>query len=124
MGKETSFQERVIEVLNLDRSQHDTFLQLVKQHRESMRSINDRQAGLLEPYFKSVMDGTKASDTDGLLQEFKDLEAEKIESTLRHFQDIKLILNEEQIEDFPIFMNRALEMIMPNNNQPPRPRDF
>ncbi len=120
-----NFQKRAVDILKLDEQQHATFLQFAKVHNQKMDAVNEQQRMLLKPYFQSIIDTSKITDSERVLNEVQLLERNKIEVTYRHFQEVKSILNTEQQADFEEFMNNALEIILLETKKNPRPpKDF
>lgn len=119
------FSRQTIELLELDQEQNRNFLQMAREHDEQMRAISRKQAEVLKPYFDSLLDPTQVVDEEKLFGELAQLEREKIKLTYGHFQDVKLMLNDQQKIHFERFMERALEIILikSKKNQPP-PKDF
>ena len=120
-GERPGFSDRAADVLKLDKQQHDTFLDLAKEHSELMRGFNDQQRDLLKPYFQTLAESSSKIDADSLLQRHQEIERKKIESTYKHFQDVKSILKDDQQESFGVFMESALrQILMEGNKKPPR----
>lgn len=84
------------------------------------------QAKLLLPYFERLADTSKRIDADSILNQFQQAEKEKIEATYQHFQEIKKILNKEQLSDFEFFIRRASDRMLSGkqkNHLPPKDFD-
>jgi hypothetical protein len=119
------FSEKAVDILKLDGQQQDRFLQAAKQHNQQMETINGQQQDLLKPYFNSLINTDQQVNSDTLLQQIQQLERNKIESTYRHFQEVKSMLNSEQQAGFEEFVNHALEIILLDKKKnPPPPKDF
>lgn len=114
--------KRAAEMLKLDPQQSEQFEKSANAHKQKMKSINDRQRELLRPYFQILVDTSLSIDSSGVLVEIQKLEAEKVESTYRHFSEVKTQLKPEQQPYFEEFMLRALRMILlePQNAPPPK----
>lgn len=112
---------RAMEMLKLDETQKAKFEATAKAHKSKMESINDRQRELLRPYFQRLIDPSITVDEADILAEVQKLEAEKVESTYRHFTEVKSLLKPEQQPYFEEFMHQALRMILlePQNTPPP-----
>ncbi|MFK7950735.1 MAG: hypothetical protein AB8G11_24325 [Saprospiraceae bacterium] len=104
--------KNAIEILKLDKTQKDTFLQYADIHKSLMKGFNKEQKALLKTYFQTLTDTTNIAITDSLLTEVQALERKKIESTYEHLAEIKIILNEEQEPRYQQFMNRVYRMIL------------
>ena len=116
------FQSEVIKILSLNKQQVVTFRALADEHKLQMNAINERKAKLLLPYFESLVDNSKIIDSESLLIQFQHAEKEKIELTYQHFQELKEILNKEQLPDFEIFMRRVTERILSGEQKKSPPR--
>ncbi|GJM34180.1 MAG: hypothetical protein DHS20C18_31810 [Saprospiraceae bacterium] len=120
-----NFRPRGIELLQLDKKQQTEFIGLAEQHNQQMRGLNDQQRNLLEPYFYSLIDSTKMTDRENILNEVQQLERQKIETTFHHFQEVKSILKNEQQADFELFMTNALKVLLLDSERKPHPpKDF
>lgn len=102
----------VIGILELDKTQKETFFQYAEAHKTLMNDFNKAQKAVLKTYFQTLTDTTNIAITDSLLTEVQALEREKIESTYEHLKEVKTILNEEQKPHFQKFMNRVYKMIL------------
>lgn len=111
-----------IDIVKMDEQQNESFLQLAEQHKKQMVDLNDDQRKLLKPYFNSLINPAIIINSDSLLNQVQLLEQRKIESTYQHFQEVKSMLRPEQQSDFKEFMNRALERILLEQNNPPPPK--
>lgn len=119
------FQAEVIEILRLNRQQVSTFKALAETHNQKMSSINEQQQKLLPPYFESLTDLSKDIDEDNILNQFQQLEREKIAVTYQHFQEIKSILDEEQLPHFEELIGGLVDRFLLNKKKgPPPPKDF
>ena len=114
-----------IDILNLDQQQNTKFLQSAKEHQQQMKRIDSQQIKLLEPYFTNLLDSKNDVNSDTLLQQIQQLERNKIELTYQHFEEVKLMLNEEQKDDFELFITHALQMILSQKKKyHPPPKEF
>jgi periplasmic protein CpxP/Spy len=97
--------------LGLDDEQEKQFRELAQVHRKKMIDFRTRQASLTETYFN------QPSDT--LLNEVIFIERKKIEVTFQHFNDVKKMLKENQLDEFEGFKKRSIKRILgfpaPNN---------
>lgn len=119
------FQSEVVKILRLNEQQATTFSALADEHNLQLNAIKERQAKLLLPYFERLVDTSKRVDTDSILNQFQQAEKEKIEVTYQHFQEIKKILNKEQLPDFEIFMKRVTDrMLSGEQKKSPPPEGF
>lgn len=115
------FQSEVIEILNLNSQQKSTFRKLAEAHNQKMKSIIEQQQKLLPPYFESLADSSSNIDKEAILNQFQQMEREKIEVTYQHFQDIKLILDENQLPHFEKLIGRLVDKLLLNNKKNPPP---
>ena len=113
---------RAIDMLKMDEQQHDIFLEYVNQHIQLMDGFDNQQRNLLKPYFNTLVDSTKNTDSDNLLGQALQMERKKIESTYQHLQDIKSILRPEQQAAFEAWINSALEVILLDKKKPLPPK--
>ncbi|MEZ4850475.1 MAG: hypothetical protein R3B93_18060 [Bacteroidia bacterium] len=117
------FQSEVVEILNLNSQQAATFKELAQEHNQKMESINEQQKNLLPPYFESLSDLSINIDRDSILNDFQQLERKKIEVTFQHFQDLKSILDEEQLPYFDRLIGRLIDrLLLKNSSGPPPPK--
>ena len=119
-----TFNPRAIEILQLDKDQHQAFLQSAEQHGKQMKSINDGQRDLLRPYFNSLVDPSLKINSDSILQQVQLLDRQKVEATYFHFKTVKTLLRDDQQDNFEQFMTKALGRLLLNDTpaKPPRPR--
>ncbi|GAB5554837.1 MAG: hypothetical protein Sapg2KO_44280 [Saprospiraceae bacterium] len=120
-----NFQSEVIEMLHLNNQQASTLRVLADGHKQQIEKINERQGSLLISYFESLDDTLERVNKDSLLNHFQQSEKEKIEMTYQHFQDIKELLNDEQLPYFELFMSKTTERLLLNRTRrSPPPRNF
>ena len=109
-----NIRSEIIEILDLNDEQVFHFHDLADEHKRKMRDIDRRQARLLLPYFESLADSSGEIDKDSLLYQYQLSEKEKVEVTYQHFQEIKKLLNEDQLSDFHEFMDRVIDGLLYN----------
>lgn len=120
-----NFQSEVIDALDLDTQQASAFRALAEDHNQQMRSISGQQQQLLMPYFESLTSSSPTIDSEGVLNQFQQLEREKIEVTYQHFQEIKSMLTKEQLTGFETFMDTFIHtLLLDKKKNPPPPKDF
>lgn len=118
------FRNQAIEILRLDTEQEAAFLKLAKNHREEMNKLNEQGNGLLKKYFSPLLDSTMVVDQAQLLSGLLALEKAKIEGTYQHFLEVKNTLDDSQIDDFDVFMSRAIGILLvEDQNRPLLPKD-
>ena len=108
-------------VLNLSEVQSEQFYVLVNEHKIEMQSISDSQAEILTQYFKTLYEPNELSK-EAALSNFCALENQKIQSTYNHFQDIQEMLNDDQLANFPEFIDKAMNHILRLKNKTSRPK--
>jgi len=109
-----NIRSEVIEILRLNDDQIFHFHDLADEHKRRMKDIDRRQARLLLPYFESLADSSGEIDKDSLLNHYQLSEKEKVEVTYQHFQEIKKLLNEDQLSEFNEFMDRVIDGLLYN----------
>ena len=115
------FSRQAIDMLQLDKAQHRSFLQLTKDHSLNMTDIDEQKRALLKPYFQHHSKDAQNTYTDSLLVQIQLLERQKIEDTYAHFQEVETLLHDKQKPHFEKFRNKALEIILMESkgNRPP-----
>ena len=116
-----NFRSKAIEILQLDTNQQATFVQLAERHNQRMKTISEQQRARLKPYFGSLIDTTKVSDTMALIEEIPQLERDKVEVTYQHFQEVRSLLTEEQLPYFEQFVSQALDILLLDREKPRPP---
>ncbi len=120
-----NFSEEVKEILNLTEQQTQTFATLAREHSEAMRSINDQQQRLVLPYFERLTDSSITLTRDSVLSEIQQLERQKVEVTYRHLEDLKGLLNKDQLPHFKVFMQRFTHRVLGGDKKsPPLPKEM
>lgn len=107
----------VVEILKLDKTQDDTFLKYADTHKASMKELDEQQKALLKTYFQTLTDTTNLTITDSLLMKVQILEKQKIESTYEHLEEVRTILNEEQLPYYQEFMNNVYNRILSESKE-------
>lgn len=107
-----NFQAEVIKIFGLDNQQASVFKELSNGHKQRMKEIDEQQEKLLLPYFGSLTNASKSTDKESLLNQFQQLEREKIEVTYRHFEEIKKLLNKKQLPEFEEFMKNITNKLL------------
>lgn len=115
------FRSEVINILNLNDQQQSAFRKLAHEHNQSMIMLKEQQQDLLPPYFANLAEPSESIDPDKILTKFQQLEREKIEVTYQHFQDIKNLLNQEQLPYFKGLMGKLIDELLLEKQVPPSP---
>lgn len=119
------FQAEAIKILSLNEEQVISFRAFAQEHKQQMTGVNEQQQKLLRPYFESLANPSIGIDQTDALNQFQQLEREKIEVTYQHFQDLKSILNEAQLTHFEKFISRYIDVFLASEEKrapPPRGR--
>ncbi len=106
------FMNEVTEILNLDKSQHDQFEKLAKEHGKAIEALNVESHAVLESYFYKVFSENNQSEKDSLIQRFQTIEKAKVEVTNEHFREVKKILRPAQEQYFDKFLKRAVNILL------------
>jgi hypothetical protein len=93
------------DMLNLGDEQKDLFQASANKHQRLMESLSKDQADLLNAYFDNLITFTNHSQKDSLLSNFTNVEAQKLELTYEHFEEVKEILTDDQFENFEKFIS-------------------
>ena len=113
------------ELLQMTEQQDELFLKSAEQHIGQIKELNQAQKALLERYFEQLTKPDQTLNVDSLLNKVQDLERNKIESTLYHLQEVKALLNPDQMVNFNRFMEHVMTAILSNEKKnPPPPKDF
>lgn len=106
-------------MLNLSEIQAEQFQVLADEHKGEMKIIKEEQKVILDNHFKTLYD-TNSKTKD--LSKFLELEQRKINTTYHHFSDLKALLNEEQLKNYPDFIEKTLNIILggKKRNHPPK----
>lgn len=115
------FMKEVVQLLQLDTAQEETFGRLAQGHKEKMNSLDKQIKKEVAPYFLSVTKGG-LTDQDSIQDIMAGLERQKIIETYKHFEDVNEILKPEQKKHFERFVSQALNIIM-RETGPEIPRD-
>ncbi len=111
---------RAEEFISLDEEQVATFERYAREHEEAVRRLNQRHSELLSDYFKLLGDAGAAAQRDTLLSEILDMESQKISITYNHFEDIRSMLRDDQVDGFEEFYQEILAGITGGRNRPER----
>ncbi|MTI22210.1 hypothetical protein E1176_14355 [Fulvivirga sp. RKSG066] len=117
--KGRGIKQEITKELGFTEEQKATFDNLVKSHRKTMRDIDMRERKLVKTYFDQLTAGTiDNSDQEEKLEEILLLKRKKIEDTYAHFEELKSICTEEQIDEFEEVLSRIVPRL---TNAPKRP---
>lgn len=114
---------RAVDIMKLDRQQHEAFLEYARQHIQKMEGLEQQQRDLLQRYFHTLADSSQLRDTANLMTAVSQLERQKIESTYHHLQEVESLLRPEQRVGFEKFIDSALEIILLEKKNPLPPKE-
>lgn len=106
------FMKEVVKDLQLDKVQYEKFSTSAKKHNQKMVQISHSQKKLLRPYFISISNDNNDINKDSILAEVQKLEVQKVNETYLHFEEVKKLLNSEQVKSFDKFLSKAIRKIM------------
>ncbi|RNC85762.1 MAG: hypothetical protein ED557_03020 [Balneola sp.] len=123
-AKQGELKLRIGEQLNLSEQQVQDHRRLADEHFRGMRRLTEQQKRLARDYFSSLSRiDANSSDTSDVLDEISELEAQKIQLTYEHLNDIKSLLDEDQLPLFDSILDEILKvMLNDQKNAPPPPR--
>lgn len=115
----------IVDILGLDDQQATYFHSSADKHQRDIEETNEAQEKLLLLYFGSLINDSEEVDKDLLLEQLKVLEGSKLEKTYEHFQELKNMLNKDQLDEFELFISTISHKISTNNKKiRPRPKGF
>jgi protein CpxP len=120
-GKHHHMPLKASKELNLTDDQKKNFMELVKNHQQSIKKIQDQQKGLFETYFQSLYKTDAANNTE-TLNAIVDFERQKIELTYHHFEKVKALLNKDQMLNYKVFILKTTQLIHGRKGIGPPPR--
>ncbi|WP_339926253.1 hypothetical protein [uncultured Cyclobacterium sp.] len=111
--------------LNLSESQKKSFFISAENHQKGMAMIEEQQKELVKEYFEflkmPVVDEVARAEK---LNAVALKEAEKIDMTYAHFEELKNLCKEEQKEAFNEIISEVQQVLLgERGNMPPIPRD-
>lgn len=98
------FRIKAVGVLNLNPEQKKQFNELADQHRAKMKELNEQQKLLTATYFNKP--------TESGLEAIQEIQSQRIEVTQSHFNEIKELLNPQQMPNYEAFKKEALQRIL------------
>ena len=120
-----AFEEEIVELLNLDNEQKAEFEKMAMDHHEKMNTISHKQSELLPVYFETLVNQKRQIDTNRIKNQYQQLEWDKIQVTHAHFEQLKLLLNDNQVPHFQTFVDKIMDrLINPQKKSNPPPKDF
>ena len=98
------FKGRAPEILHLTEEQGYQFHNIIRAHHQNMQLFNGEEKKLIELYFDE--------GSEEHLHQIQYLKQQKLEFTKAHFEDIRAMLEEDQLQYFKAFKQEALQRIM------------
>jgi len=105
--------------LHLTEKQSEQFKKITDEHHHNMRTIDEKQSAYLIQYFSQLENG-RSSDKSSLLNQYSEIEKNRLDLTLIHFEKIKSILDETQYQYLYSFVNRIVNEVIVGGAKPPR----
>lgn len=123
--KENPLMDKISGELGLTSQQKERYVALAKAHRMNMTEIERGQRKLVRSYFELLkMQDTDQEGMEEMLNEIQQFERAKLTLTFQHFEDLKMLCNEEQQDRFELIMDEVLKVLVSDGkNLPPPPRD-
>ena len=112
----------LIESLHFNEQQQKAFDELKFNHRSSINKLDEQYNQLLVSYLtllKQPAIDTVAKHT--LEQQMAAIQVQKTDITIRHFEAVKQLCNEEQKRRFDEMIPELIQVIAAPKNQPPPP---
>lgn len=98
------FRGRAPEILHLSEEQKFQFHNIARAHHKNMELFNGEEKKLIELYFEE--------ESEEHLHQIQYIQQQKLEFTKAHFEDIRAMLEENQLSYFNEFKQEALQRIM------------
>jgi len=108
------FRAELIKTLRLNKQQKPVFKKLAGMHNDKMKVINQKQQKLILPYFESLAKPNDSINTNNILTQYQQLEREKLEVTYLHFEEVKNLLNDEQLPLFEGLIEKFIDEVLLN----------
>ena len=107
----------VIEILQLNEKQEETFKKLAIQHDKNMEVVQTNQLEWTKEYFEQKNNPVQS---DSLLSLIKEGEIQKIKITKKHFKDVRNILTSSQLPNYEEFEREVLNEILLKKRPKPK----
>lgn len=98
--------EEIARELDLSEEQKADFDQMAMAHREKMNQLEHRLTPLMQAYFEQLTQ--ENPENEEILEQIQSLNRQKIEVTYRHFEELKGICTDRQLERFDEVMAKIL----------------
>ncbi len=117
--------DRIINELGLDKSQQKKYNSMAQNHHREMMNIENQEKKLLKEYFSLLSNDESLTEKEAMMDKIKELEARKLTVTYDHFDDLKKLLNPNQMTRFNIIIEDITSVFLnKNENTLPPPRNF
>lgn len=113
--------ELLSRTLSLTPEQKESLKKLGRKHHEGLMDMDRDQGTTMLNYFSMKNKGVADEITEDLLNQILEIEKEKILYTHQHFEDIKSLCTEEQIQKFPEVLEIIFNQMNRRNNRRGRP---
>lgn len=111
--------------LSLTADQMDQYTEMAKEHRETIKRLQEQQKPLVQSYFELLKVPIDSQAYEQLISKILALERNKITYTYSHFEGLKAILTKNQTAQFDKIVDDIVHVLLgEEKNMPPRPRDF
>lgn len=111
-GEARSLETEAVQLLQLDQTQEDAFLQLAREHGKQLRALNQEERNELRRYFDYLIQEGDSTSSRSILEQVKHLEGQKVSITYDHFKAVQELLRDDQQENFERFMRKALRLLL------------
>lgn len=114
------FKFEVMKTLHFDEEQSAVYDEMTKRHHEAMVQVEEQRSQLLAAYFNSLLNDVEV-DTTTFYAELESLEKQRISITYNHFEEIKSLCSEDQLDDYKKIVSKAVKRLLTQQDNP-RPR--
>lgn len=117
-ARQHQFDQQIVNRLQLDAKQQQTFEQLKTVHHKQMRAKDQAYRDALGNYFALLKNDTPDSaQQDSLQAILSQIQKDRTTITFQHFQDLKALCTPEQKERFSALLPELMQVILP---KPPK----
>lgn len=108
----------IIERLQLDDTQTRLYHELIKEHRQQTRQLNDQSAGLYRAYYR-LLEAPRPDTTQAaaLSRQIANNQRTLAQVNFRHFAQLKALCRPDQLPAFTALLNDLTDLF----NRPPHP---
>jgi len=109
----------IMERLNFDAAQQEKYEVIIKEHRSKMRELNKNSRELHdELYSLLTLNTNDKAKADSIIQVIADNQKALDNLNFDHFQKIKVICNDKQLENFNGLVRDLAHLFGPNGGPP------